>query len=211
MATVNGRAYYTISQRLKEMDLEFSSLTPEELYGRVLPSSLIITTDDEKDMIKHDNILLVDELDNDTAILKARIMHSLSNCNRTTLIIGIDPGKRIGLSILYNYEEIDSRVVSIYRLGELIEMLITYISAEKRLIRIGKGNLSLALRIADELSERLNDVEIELVDEHGTSKGNLRRDMRDKISARMIALRKGIRFGDGSYTRKIDRDLTLSR
>ncbi|MEM2855940.1 MAG: hypothetical protein QW416_02410 [Candidatus Nitrosocaldaceae archaeon] len=192
------------------MNIEFSSLTPEELKYIPLTSSLIITTSEEMTLIKHDNILLDNELNDDIAVVKAKILSITSNYGKNILLIGIDPGKRIGLSLLYNYDEIDSRVVSIHKLADLIEMLIDEIDADKVIIRVGNGDPILAFKIAYELSIRVK-VDIELVDEHGTTKDNLRRGVRDKVSAKMIALRKGVRFKPSEfYTHKINHDLALS-
>ncbi len=161
-----------------------------------LDSSLIITTKEESMAIKHDNILLDSELDEDLAIAKAKIFSSLSNNENDTLLIGIDPGKRIGLSILYNYEEIDSRIVSINTLIELLGRLIVSIDAKKTIVRIGTGDLRLALMIAYEISHRFSSIDIELVDEYGTTSSITnararRRGIRDRLSAKAIAYRRG--------------------
>jgi hypothetical protein len=164
-----------------------------------LDSSLVITTSEERDAILHDNILLDTDLEEEPAIIKAKILHNLSNTLENILLIGIDPGKRIGLSILYMHEEIDSRVInSIDRLVELLEIIITNIEADKTIIKIGSGDLKLALKIAYALSYRLDAIDIELVDEHGTTStidaSYRRRGVRDRLSARAIAYRRGRNF-----------------
>lgn len=165
-----------------------------------LDSALVITTKEERDAISHNNILLDEELDKDPAIVKATILHKLSNSLENVLLIGIDPGKRIGLSISYMHEEIDSRVItSIDTLIELIDVLITDIDADKVTIKIGSGNLALALEIAYALSYKLDPIDIELVDEHGTTSSitdasSRRRGIRDRLSARAIAYRRGRNF-----------------
>lgn len=165
-----------------------------------LNSSLIITTREERDCIMHDKILLDSDLDNDHAIIKAKILYHLSKPSDNTLLIGIDPGKRIGVSILYMHEEIDSRVVtSIKALIDLITMLIENVDASRTIVKIGSGDLKLAMRIAFEIDYRLDDIDIELVDEHGTTSSitdanSRRRGVRDKLSARAIAYRRGKNF-----------------
>lgn len=164
-----------------------------------IDSSLIITTKEERDSILHHNILLDSELGEDPAIIKARILHSVSNSLDNTLLIGIDPGKRIGLSVLYMNEEIDSRVItSIDELLELIDMLVENIETDKAIVKIGYGDLKLALKIASEMSYRLDSIDIELVDEYGTTSirdaSPRRKDVRDRLSARAIAYRRGRNF-----------------
>ncbi|RMF31938.1 MAG: hypothetical protein D6752_01095 [Candidatus Nitrosothermus koennekii] len=165
-----------------------------------LDSSLIITTREERDYIMHDKILLDTDLDNDYAIIKAKILYHLSKPIDNTLLIGIDPGKRIGISILYMHEEIDSRVVtSIKALIDLITLLTENIDVRKTIVKIGSGDLRLAMKIALEIDYRLNDIDIELVDEHGTTSSitdasSRRRGVRDRLSARAIAYRRGKNF-----------------
>ncbi len=168
-------------------------------------SSLIITTEEERNSILHDNILLDTDLEKDPAIIKAKILNTLSNSSNNILLVGIDPGKRIGLSILYMHEEIASRVItSTDALIELLEMLIENIDADKTIVKIGSGNKKLALKIAYMLNR--DSIEIELVDEHGTTSSitdasSRRRGVRDRLSARAIAYRRGRNFKEYiSYT-----------
>lgn len=170
--------------------------------------SLIITTREEMDRIDYNNILLDTELDQDLAIVKAKILYRLNERVDDTLTIGIDPGKRIGVSVLYMHEEILSRVLtSIKDLLDLMELLACNISYNKMIVKIGAGNMAFALSIADAIDAKLNGMaRIELVDEHGTTssikdKEARRRGVRDKVSARVIARRRGVDIKDyKSYT-----------
>ncbi len=171
---------------------------------------MIITTRKEYDELKsrytieNNNILFDDELNGDNAIIKAKIVKMLKRCNKSysnkddVLLIGIDPGKRIGLTVLYMYNELDSRVmVSIQDTVYTIEKIIKDIQADRCIVKIGYGERKTAKEIAKMLHMLLmNKVEIELVDEHGTSRctHSNKRGIKDKISAKAIALRKGIPF-----------------
>ena len=116
------------------------------------------------------------------------------------LTIGIDPGNRIGISIIYLHNEIDSVVESsLNSTIQLISVLLSGIRSEKKIVRIGDGNITMANQIASMIKTKFNDlVDIEIVDEHGTSLPQNtdanRRGIRDRSSARTIAFRKGKSF-----------------
>ncbi|MCS6767291.1 MAG: hypothetical protein RMJ59_00785 [Candidatus Nitrosocaldus sp.] len=147
-----------------------------------------------------DRVILDEELDGDRAIVKARILRRLKQdrYHDDTLVIGIDPGRRIGLTALYMRTELSSEVLSsVDDVVEAVSLLVHGVSASRNVIRIGYGEPRMARDITYMLHERLADrVEIELVDEHGTSSngGSNKRGSRDKASAKAIAMRRGKRF-----------------
>jgi hypothetical protein len=78
-------------------------------------------------------------------------------------------------------------------------MLINNIYKDNVIIKIGFGNLNLALIIADTISSKFDSIDIELVDEYGTTSSikniySRRHGTRDGLSARAIAYRRGINF-----------------
>jgi hypothetical protein len=171
---------------------------------------VIITTREEYNELKSryaidGNIIFDDELNGDNAIIKAKIVRMLKRCSKSyssnddVLLIGVDPGKRIGLTVLYMYNELDSRVmISVQDTVYTIEKLIKDIKADRCIVKIGYGERKIAKEIARMLHLLLMDkVEIELVDEYGTSRcmnSSNKRGIRDKVSAKAIALRKGVPF-----------------
>jgi hypothetical protein len=196
---LHGKPYYKIISALKSLGLQFDSVTPEE--ASVLNSQLVITTRDEKSTVGHGNILLDNELDDEPALIKAKILRSLMGMYQDDqLVIGIDPGSRIGVAAFYLQKEIESQVLtSIQGVVDLVTMLAKGTSSRKKLIRIGDGNPAMARNIANKIYARFKDkVIIEFVNEHGTSAVHAmdsnRRGVRDKLSARAIALRKGRLF-----------------
>jgi hypothetical protein len=77
--------------------------------------------------------------------------------------------------------------------------LLSKIRSNKKIVRIGNGNIAMARQMALILKTKFKElIEIEIVDEHGTSLPQNtdanRRGARDKASARTIALRKGRPF-----------------
>lgn len=199
VATLQGRSYYKIISALKSLGLKFDSVLPGEVHS--FDSQLVITTEEERQMIDHDRILLDSELDDELALVKAKILRSMMNAyHDDQLIIGIDPGRRIGLAALYLEKEIESRVLTSTKAAvDLVVALADGIRSGRKIIRIGDGDKALARTIASGIHARLkNKISIELVNEHGTSSakvvGSKRRDMRDSLSARAIALRRGRTF-----------------
>ena len=120
------------------------------------------------------------------------------------LIIGIDPGNRIGISIFYLRYEIESIVLTSPKIvTNFISMLLNEINSRNKIVRIGNGNLIMAKYIAWTIKSQFKDlVRVEIVNEYGTSLPYKievnRRGVRDKASAKVIAFRNGEIF-------KIDR------
>jgi len=114
------------------------------------------------------------------------------------LIIGVDPGSRIGLSIFYYGKEIESSLyTSIESLVSHIISVIAQLKAKRKIVKIGNGNMSIAKKIGTLLNLKFcSSFELEFVDEHKTSpkiKNYNQRGKRDKLSARYISQREGYR------------------
>ncbi len=205
MATLHGKPYYKIISVLKVLGLGFKSVSPEE--AAIINSQLVITTEEERNLIGEKNMLLDRELDDEPALIRAKILRSIMGMYQDDqLLIGIDPGNRIGISIFYLKKEIESKVVtSVWRVVDLISIVMNGTPSRKKIVRIGYGHPAMATQIADKLYNKFeDDIMIELVNEHGTSRvssrGVNRRGIRDKLSAKAIALRKGRPFRDHSLS-----------
>ncbi|GKS61352.1 hypothetical protein YTPLAS21_08100 [Candidatus Nitrosocosmicus sp.] len=198
VATVSGRSYYRITSVLKSLDLRYLSLSPEE--AALSKGRVIITTDDESRIVNREGVFLDTQLEKYPLSIKAKI---LQNCmgyygsSKEQLIIGIDPGKRIGISILYCQFELDKIIMSsVHATIERISFILSSIESPTKIVRIGDGSLSLSHQIAGILSSNFKDkIVIEIVDEYGTSirqgTEKNRSGIRDMSSARKIAFRKG--------------------
>ncbi|HEY7082431.1 MAG TPA: hypothetical protein VH500_22300 [Nitrososphaeraceae archaeon] len=196
VATIYGRSYFNIVNALKVMDLAYESLSPEQVDSS--DTRLVITTKDESGIIHTKNVLLDTELNQTPILSKAKILraimgHSLDD----SLVIGVDPGYRIGISIIYFHNEIESFVQhSPESAIEIISVILTGIISQKKLVKIGDGNITMCNHIATSLKTKFKDsIDIEIVDEYGTSmRHNVysnRRGLRDCSSAKMIAFRRG--------------------
>ena len=115
------------------------------------------------------------------------------------LILGIDPGNRIGLSIFYYGKEIESSFHS--SVEELVFHIIEILGslrAKRKIVKIGNGNMKVAKEIVLMLNLKFcSSFELELVDEQKTSmkiKNFNQRGKRDMLSAKYISQRNGYRY-----------------
>ena len=114
------------------------------------------------------------------------------------LLIGIDPGKRIGLSIYYYGREVEHSLhVSMDNLISHLVKILAGLRAKRKIVKIGNGDMKLAKKITNLLNLKYcSDFEIEFVNEQKTSvktKNYNQRGKRDMQSAKYIAQRDGPR------------------
>jgi len=193
IATVSGRAYYKLVNELKQRGLLFLSLVP----GESIPSTVkvVITTEKEKQLIRHPNIIIFDEsTDPKNVISEAyRIASGKEVCQEVT--IGVDPGKTFGVAILCDGKVL--RAEERLSLEETIDVILSALKenpANVHIIKIGDG----VPKLAEELQERLrrviaDNVRIEIVSEKGTShlvEESRGRKLSDADSAIRIAQKK---------------------
>ena len=114
------------------------------------------------------------------------------------LIIGIDPGERIGLSVFYFGKEIENSLyTSVEDLVSHVITILAELKSKRKLVKIGNGNMNIAKKISTLLNLRFcSSFELEFVDERKTSlriKNYNKRGKRDMMSAKYIAQREGYR------------------
>ncbi len=114
------------------------------------------------------------------------------------LILGIDPGQRIGLSIFYYGKEIESSFYSsVEKLVFHIIQVLGGLRAKQKIVKIGNGNMKIAKQIVTVLNLNFcSSFELEFVDEQKTSlkiKNFNQRGKRDMLSAKYISQREGYR------------------
>jgi hypothetical protein len=179
------------------MEVRYDSISPEEAADS--DCKVVITTLDEIDIVnsRRKAVMLDTELVKYPAIAKAKILKSIAGSQADDqLTIGIDPGNRIGISVMYLHEEIASIVESSPASAvEQISAVLGGVSSHRKVVKIGDGNMRMALSIAWAVKKKFCNVEVEIVDEYGTSTPQNtevnRRGIRDRISARTIAFRRG--------------------
>ena len=143
--------------------------------------------------------LYEDILDLEPTVIKGLIMQKLDIVHYPDeLLIGIDPGKRIGLSIYYYGREIENSLHTSEE--DLIFHLVRILAglhAKKKIVKIGNGNMKLAKKIINLLNLKYcSDFELEFVNESKTTvkiKNHNQRGKRDMLSAKYISRRDGRR------------------
>lgn len=197
MATVSGRSYFKFINILRRLKLNYDSVLPGEITSS--DRRLILTTMSESSKMPTSLVLLDDEFNYHPTIIRAKIVEKLqSGINDNSLVIGIDPGNRIGLSIFYYEKEIESSIYTATDdlISHIVQILVG-INARRKIVKVGDGNMKIALHIVNSLNLRFcSHFELEFVDERKTSlkiKNYNKRGERDKISARYITQREGYR------------------
>jgi len=196
VATVQGKAYFLIVNKLKERGLPFLSLVP----GETVPTDVkvVITTEQEKHLISHERILVYDgETALDAAANEIRkILQGKEVYEK--IVIGIDPGEVFGLAVIadgkvnetancFSVHETLAKVKGVLR---EVDFAVTAVT-----IKIGNG-----VPTYKDLIEAFDvalptEVALELVSEAGTNRplknNKHRRGLRDIASAIRIAGRAG--------------------
>lgn len=193
VATVEGRPYYKIVSMLKSMNISFSSLSPEEASRT--NAKIIITTKNEASLFTRQDLMYDFQVDTFPPLFKAMLLKNLNgNYFEDILVVGVDPGNRIGIYVLYLHTELYGTVKSSMKDAvKFIINILSCIKSSKKVLKIGNGDWIKCNHIAQEVKNLNRTVRIEIVNEFGTSRNilpNCRRN-RDVGSARFIAMRTG--------------------
>ncbi len=158
--TSNFSIYHDLINSLRKRNIPFVSLT----FNDEIPQNVnvIITTDEEKNKIKFDKIVICNQNCNiENVIDKAIILSSNKEIN---LIFGIDPGNNIGIAV-YGNDKLIRRFVanSPEKAVEYIKTFIRDIGVYNAIVRIGNGARLVRNRIINLLHDM--SLRIEIVDE----------------------------------------------
>lgn len=197
IATTDGRLYFQFVKALKCLKLEYDSLIPDDIQN--YSGSLIITTQAESPKSAPQPVLFEEILKEDPTVIQGIIAEKLDvGINPSELVIGIDPGMRIGLSVMYLGKEIERGLyTSPEDLANHVAKILGGLKAERKLVRIGNGNMKVAKQITTLLNLKFcSHFELEFVDERKTTrkvKNYNKRGERDMMSAKYITQREGYR------------------
>jgi hypothetical protein len=194
VVTVHGKTYFHIVKLLKENNVPFFSLIPNE----PIPTEVrvVITTLKEKGKINFDRILTFtceDELDS----LISQVIISLQGKERyEKMVIGVDPGEVTGLIAVADGKAVDeANCLSIRETNNKIKSVIKNVNLSATKVRIKIGNGVPAYK---ELIETLDrtlpaKVVLEIVNEARTNLpvSKRSRSVRHIISATRISTRAG--------------------
>jgi hypothetical protein len=198
LATVSGKAYYKLVSELKQRDISFLSLMPRDPLP--LTIKVVITTEKERHLVKHPNVLVFNEETDATPIVNEAIKTVQGKKNYEKVVVGVDPGKTVGLAILGDENVLETLTCS--SLEETVNSILRMLEKPQAInnrVKIGNGAPLYTKQLLDLLDEALpEEVGIEIVSEEGTSRFGKetvhRRDVKDVMSAIRIAGRKGSVF-----------------
>ena len=197
IATTYGKPYYRFSTYLRTLQLSFDSILPEEIFD--YSGHLVLTTKKESPKNCEKPLLHEDIFEHHPTVMRGIMIQKLNiNFEEDNLILGIDPGKRIGLSVFYFGQEIESSFYS--SVEELVLHIIRVLGglrAKRKILKIGNGNMVIANQIVSMLNLKFcSSFELEFVDESKTSlkiKNFNQGGKRDMLSAKYISQRDGYR------------------
>jgi hypothetical protein len=190
VATDDSGAYYSIVSRLKEAGLWFVSVSPSDVVG--LSWEPVITTRKELHAVGG-VALAIEDLSETPLVMKGQILSRFLEESKKVLLIGIDPGSRIGVAVFYGGQELGVLTTnSTETLVGILDEASRNIRHSTLMVKIGNGEPRSAARIANRIREVLPSARVEIVDESGTSLGRRRasRATRDQQAAVRIAFRK---------------------
>jgi len=198
VATISGKAYYLIVNELKKKGVPFLSLTPEERIP--IEIKAVITTENERQLIKHDRVLVYREGVELEALTNEALQVVQGKEYYERVVIGIDPGEVVGLAVLADGKVIETE--NCFSVEDTINKIKNVLKNLKRMpvasvsVKIGDGVPHYKERLLRTLDKALpSGIMLESVSEAGTNRGfgeaKHRRGLRDIVSAIKIAGRSG--------------------
>ena len=196
VATVQGKAYFFIVNKLREQNIPFISLVP----GESVPAKItvVITTEQEKQLVNHEKILVFHSEDELESLVDQVKKILLGKDAFDKIVIGIDPGEATGLVAVadgkvieqgncFSTKELTDSVLKVLR---NVNFAVTRVS-----VKIGNG-VPIYMELLKELDVALPpQVVLEVVSEAGTNKplkeNKRSRGVRHISSAIRIAGRAG--------------------
>jgi hypothetical protein len=203
VATDDGNAYYDIVSRLKGTHLRFSSHPSGQ--ASTSAEDLVITSKGEAGAFGA-NAVAIEDLNKDPLVMEGQLLSRLLDASRRNLLVGIDPGSRMGVAMFYGGRELGALTTdSVERVVGSLVMLFNEVPHSSFSVKIGGGEPRSSLRLARLLRGALPaSASIEIVDESGTSvgRGGAIGATRDQRAAARIAFRTGIQFNESAPPRK---------
>ena len=160
---------------------------------------MILTTQKESPKKCEKILFHEDILEYHPTVIRGLMMQKLNlPFEEDDLVLGVDPGQRMGLSIFYYGIEIESSVhTSIEELVFHIIVILGGLRAKRKILKIGDGNMEISKQIVTMLNLKFcSSFQLEFVDERKTSlkiKNFNQRGKRDMLSAKFISQRDGFR------------------
>jgi len=201
VATVSGKAYYLIVSELKKRKVPFLSLTPHEHIP--IEVKVVITTEEEQPLIKHEKVLTFREgIEPEALVNQALRVVQGKECYEK-IVIGVDPGEVLGIAVLADGKVAETgNCFSIEETLDKIKNILKNFKSDPTpsiLVKIGDGVPEYKDKLLRALDRMLpSNVVLQSVREAGSnhymSETKHRRGLRDIVSAMKIAGRNGHTF-----------------
>lgn len=187
--TSKASAYYEIVSRMRKAGLPFTSAIPG---ADSTDCALVISSAEEAGQFGG-RALALEDLDGNSGVFKGQVLSKL-NGGCDVILVGVDPGTRIGLAVFYGETSLEYGTFgSAAGLSRRIGAFVRGVPAKRFVVRVGNGRPSMAARLIQLLKLEVQDATIEMVDESGTSVRRLgmKGIKGDEGAAARIAFRKG--------------------
>ncbi len=195
VATVSGKAYYLIVSELRNRGLDFLSLTPYESVP--LAVQVVITTDKEREFVKHPNIFVLQEGRSASELVDEAAKLIRGKTTFETIAVGVDPGKTFGIAVLSDGDILETLTCpSLTETVNSVAKIFSKHQAAAKVVKVGNLAPSCTAELLPLLDQVLPaNVAIEVVREAGTSSLGRqtvhKRGLRHAIAAVKIAERRG--------------------
>jgi hypothetical protein len=196
VATVQGKAYFLILQKLRERNTPFVSMIP----GEPVPTEVkvVITTPKERHLINHDKVLVYDAETEPETVVNEAVKALEGKESYEKIVIGIDPGDVFGLAVIADGKVNETtNCFSVQEVTSKIQSILKYVdvSATGVSVKIGNGVPAYRDLLVTLDADLPPEVVLEVVSEAGTNRpinhDKHRRGLRDIASAIRIAGRTG--------------------
>jgi hypothetical protein len=171
VATVKGKAYFFIVNKLYEKNISFVSLLP----GQSVPAKikLVITTPEEKRAVDHEKILIFQGEDRLDSLIDEVKKTLLGKEAFTRIVFGLDPGVATGLVAVADGKVIEEGncfsseevICSIIKILGNVDFAVTSVS-----VKIGNGVPIYKEMLGDLDNSLPPQINLEVVDEARTNK-----------------------------------------
>ena len=127
--------------------MNYDSILPKDIP--FFDGDIILTTEKEAPKNPTIPVLFDDITEKDIEVIQGLISQKIDlGLNDDQLLLGIDPGKQIGLSVYYLGNEISSSFfVSTEKLIQKIISILAELKAKHKIIKIGNGDMQMANEI----------------------------------------------------------------
>lgn len=153
-------------------------------------TDLVITTLEESSLIKIKPILVL-QWKMSPSLMEKKIIESINNNSYEKFMVGIDPGKNIGVSIILQDSMVTSNTLnSVQKLIYWLRNEFSILQIDNPIIKIGDGDMVSVEEIIPALIHEFgSELDICLVDESNTSKREDKSRTSHEESAERIARR----------------------